>query len=150
MYHNLAGLSSERDRYEGFLHALSEGGIPRGNIAAHSISGQDTPETVNRIMAKLFNGSSEPPTAIFAVNDHLAMVVGQHLKMHKEHIPQDVLLAGFDDLIGEKLDNPFITIRQQYALMGRKAAELLIDKIENHTYLPGNHVIPVEFVSYNL
>lgn len=150
MYHNLTGLSSERDRYNGFMQAMSEGNIPRKDISTFSVKGHDTPEAVGRIMGELYGRKDGSPTAIFAVNDHLAMAVRQYLKKHQDHTLQDVLLAGFDDLIGDRLDSPFVTIRQEYARMGRKAAALLIDKIENHAYMPENHVMPIEFVTYNV
>ena len=150
IYHNITGLSSERDRYDGFLRAMSEAGIPRKNIFPFAIKGLDTPEAIDRMMKELYQDPENSPTAFFAVNDHLALVIREYLKKHKEYMLQNILIAGFDDLIGDKLDSPFVTIRQRYAEMGRIAAELLVDKIENDTYTPANHVIPIEFVQYNV
>ena len=150
IYHNLTGLSSERDRYNGFMQAMSEAGIPRKDILTSSINGHDTLEAVDRVLSEWYAREGGSPTAVFAVNDHLALVVRQHLKNHRNGMADDVLLAGFDDLIGDRLDSPFVTVRQEYAQMGRTAAELLIDKIEKGTYVPKNHVVPIKFVQYNV
>jgi LacI family transcriptional regulator len=150
IFHNLSSLSSERDRFNGFMKALAEGNVSRNDISTMSISGYDTLEAVDHIMANLYKNKDTAPTAIFAVNDHLALVVRQYLNKHAEHEPKDILLAGFDDLIGDKLDSPFVTIRQNYKLIGRTAAEMLVDKIENRSYLADNCVIPIEFIRYNV
>ena len=150
IYHNLTGLSSERDRLNGFMQAMSEAGIPRRDISTVSVSGHDTPGVVRRVVADLFKQGESAPTALFAVNDHLAMVVWKCLAEHRSDSGHGVLLAGFDDLIGDKIDGPFVTIRQPYTLMGRTAAEMLLDRIENNSYMHNNRVIPVELVRYNI
>jgi len=71
------------------------------------------------------------PTAIFAVNDWMAMralYAASHLGLC---VPDDLSIAGFDNLdIGEYINPPLTTVAQEAALMGAEAARRLLAIIE--------------------
>lgn len=71
------------------------------------------------------------PTAIFTGNDNLAMVAMEAIKKNGLRIPEDVSVAGFDNLNISKYFNPSLTTvdTPKYKL-GRKAMELLLKKIK--------------------
>lgn len=74
---------------------------------------------------------SEPPTAIFAATDAIAIGLIQAAYLTGIRIPEDVSLVGFDDIdIAEFTVPPLTTIRQSGVEMGRVAATLLLDMIE--------------------
>ena len=74
----------------------------------------------------------EPPTAIFAGSDQQALGVYEAARQRGLRIPQDLSLVGFDDLPAARwVSPPLTTVRQPLADMGRVAAEMLGDLIED-------------------
>jgi DNA-binding LacI/PurR family transcriptional regulator len=76
---------------------------------------------------------SNPPTAIFAFNDRMALGALRWLREHDYRVPDDISLAGFDDIPDAELsDPPLTTIRLSQEELGRKVASLLFDIIDGH------------------
>ena len=72
-----------------------------------------------------------PFTAIFAFNDHSAIVAIARLKEHGLEIPQHVSVVGFDDIPSARTNNPSLTtVRQPLRSMGEMAANALLSYIE--------------------
>jgi LacI family transcriptional regulator len=68
----------------------------------------------------------EPPSAIFAFNDNLAIGTIQAARAHGLRVPEDLSVVGFDDSEHASLITPALTtVRQQLAEMGRTAVNLL-------------------------
>jgi LacI family transcriptional regulator len=73
-----------------------------------------------------------PPTAIFASNDLSAFGVMDAARSRGLRIPEDISIIGFDDISQCLLAYPQLTtIHQPLEQMGRIAARLLIEQIEN-------------------
>jgi LacI family transcriptional regulator len=75
--------------------------------------------------------SEDLPTAIFAGHDDIAIGVLQAI-MESGHRPGEIALIGYDDI--DLAAHPLIgltTIRQFGAQMGRKAVDLLLERIED-------------------
>jgi LacI family transcriptional regulator len=73
----------------------------------------------------------EPPTAIFAFNDNIAIGVLQAARERGIRVPDDLSVVGFDDVeAAEIVTPPLTTIRQPLAEMGRMAVSLLERLIE--------------------
>jgi len=71
------------------------------------------------------------PTAIFGLTDHLAATVYQVANKMNLRIPQDLSVVGFSDLdFAAKLCPPLTTIHQQPKAIGEKAAELVLQRIQ--------------------
>jgi len=74
----------------------------------------------------------DPPTAIFAFNDQLAIGAMHAALEHGLRIPHDLSIVGFDDTIEAALVMPALTtVRQPLAEMGRMAVTLLLRLLEN-------------------
>ena len=74
----------------------------------------------------------EPPSAIFAFNDNMAIGVMQAARARGVRVPEDLSLVGFDDLDEAAIVTPALTtIRQPLAEMGRIAVSLLTRLLEN-------------------
>ena len=74
---------------------------------------------------------AEPPTAIFAGSDQQALGVYEAARQRGLRIPQDLSVAGFDDLPAARwVSPPLTTVRQPLADMGRVAAEMLGNLIQ--------------------
>jgi DNA-binding LacI/PurR family transcriptional regulator len=62
-------------------------------------------------------------------------------------VPEDIALAGFDDLpLAERSDPPLTTIRQPIHRTGTTAVETLIELIEHPNGAPHRVVLPTELV----
>ena len=74
----------------------------------------------------------EPPTAIFAFNDNMAIGVMQAARARGMRVPEDLSVVGFDDLDEAAIVTPALTtIRQPLAEMGRIAVSLLTRLLDN-------------------
>jgi len=74
----------------------------------------------------------EPPTAIFAFNDNMAVAVLREARKRGLRVPEDVSVVGFDDSEPAKIVSPALTtVRQPLAEMGRMAVSLLLRLLEN-------------------
>jgi LacI family transcriptional regulator, galactose operon repressor len=72
------------------------------------------------------------PTAIFSCNDQQALGVYEAARRRGLRIPQDLSVVGFDDLpVARWISPPLTTVRQPLAEMGRAAAQMLGELIEN-------------------
>ncbi|CAH0120665.1 MULTISPECIES: LacI family DNA-binding transcriptional regulator [unclassified Paenibacillus] len=77
--------------------------------------------------------SKDRPTALFVCNDVLASSVYMILKQLGLSIPGDVSVAGYEGVyLGQILDPPLTTVETPIEEIGRKACQLLIDKIEGN------------------
>lgn len=80
---------------------------------------------------KRFLKLAEPPTAIFAANDLLALGAMQAIQKEKYHIPEDFCIIGFDDIrLASFVYPPLTTIRQPMLEMGALAVKMLLKIIE--------------------
>lgn len=90
-----------------------------------------------------------PPDAIFAVNDLTAAASIRALKKLGYRIPEDISVIGFTDgLVSTVTDPPLTTISQHGFHIGRRAAEILFQRIEGKTmnFKPIEEIIPTELV----
>ncbi len=79
---------------------------------------------------RLLDGMSKPPTAIFAGNDTIAVGVLRALTERGLRVPQDIALAGFDDLpIASMLSPSLTTVRHDPSQHAALAADMLVRQI---------------------
>ncbi len=90
---------------------------------------------------------TQPPSAIFALNDRMAIGAMQYVQAQGLRVPQDVSIIGFDDVPISKMCNPKLTtIRQPAQEMGKQAARLLFDLMDDQSMLPQPVVLPTELI----
>lgn len=84
---------------------------------------------------KEFMLTAQPrPTAIFAMNDYVAVLAMQAMKLLGLHVPDDVSIAGFDDIgLAVHLEPPLTTVAQDLIALGQHAARRLIDRLEGYS-----------------
>jgi DNA-binding LacI/PurR family transcriptional regulator len=117
---------TSRARLQGFNQALAEHrlALPENRIfsvGAHKQLGHDFIEFVRR----------EKLTALFAVNDMLAMQAMQVLRANKFAIPGDISLMGYDDVLAARyLEIPLTSVEQHEEQIGRKAAECILQRMD--------------------
>jgi LacI family transcriptional regulator len=70
---------------------------------------------------------SDPPTAIFAASDQMALGVYQAVRRRGLRVPDDISVVGFDDLPDVQwCSPPLTTVRQPLAKMGLLAARTVL------------------------
>jgi DNA-binding LacI/PurR family transcriptional regulator len=87
-------------------------------------------------------------TAIFCFNDIAAIGAIRALKDAGCSVPGDVSVVGFDDIQSAAYSTPSLTtVRQPLMEMGRRGAEVLLDRITNRDKeYPGEIVMAPEFI----
>jgi DNA-binding LacI/PurR family transcriptional regulator len=91
----------------------------------------------------------EPPDAIFAVSDYVALGVLKAARELGIHVPKDLALIGFSNLaVGPLLEPPLTTISQQSYAMGQETARILLKDIESSdkNYKPETRIFKPELV----
>jgi LacI family transcriptional regulator len=123
------GMKATEDRRRGYYAALATAGLapnPELEIEGNfEISG-------GVAATQQLLGLSDPPTAIFAFNDNMAIGAMQEARSCAVRVPEDLSIVGFDDLEEAGIVTPALTtIRQPLAEMGRIAVSLLMRLLEN-------------------
>jgi len=122
-----------KERLAGFNRAVAEAGLTKKAkwlLDAFTFEGERVwryqPETIAACFRR-----TDRPTALFAGMDMLAIQVMETLREIGLQIPRDVAIAGFDDIEFSRFTQPpLTTVRQPTEDMGRRAAEILFDRIE--------------------
>jgi len=123
------GMKSTRERLEGFREALEKHGCkPDKDMIAR---GAYTFKSGIECGRTLLNNPN-PPTAIFASNDEMAVGVINAAHEMGLNVPGDLSVAGFDDSILASRSFPKLTtIRRPVREMARLATSKLIASIDN-------------------
>jgi DNA-binding LacI/PurR family transcriptional regulator len=88
-----------------------------------------------------------PPTAIWTVNDLLAIGAVRAIRERGLQVPGDVALAGFDGIdLAEHLYPPLTTAYVPAQEMGRRAAEFLFERLEDPECEPMQAQMPMHLV----
>jgi DNA-binding LacI/PurR family transcriptional regulator len=115
-------------RVEGYLTAYREKGLRVSPdwIVISEASFEGGCAATNKILK---NGR---PDAILTMNDIMAMGVIKHLKESKIRVPEDISVAGYDDLVySSLLETPLTTVAQPIQKMCKKAVEVMLNRIEH-------------------
>ena len=115
------------DRLQGVRRAIDEfGARDRFHVIDAGPGEQEGYETTERILT-----DTEPPVAIFAVNDVTALGALRACVDRGLRIPEDAAVLGFDDLsMAQYLSPRLSTIHQPRLQMGRDGAKHLLELVE--------------------
>lgn len=124
-------IQSSRLRHEGYRKALEEAGAAyRPELAPEG--GYRKESGAQRALALMELPKKDRPTALFCGNDEMALSAIQSLKSRGLAVPQDVSVAGFDDIAAAATSMPpLTTIRQPVRLLGERSADILISMIDH-------------------
>jgi DNA-binding LacI/PurR family transcriptional regulator len=135
------GTVAGEERIAGYLRALAHAGLDGAGLVVDG----DFSE------ASGVGGATElvrrGVDAMFCAND--ATAAGAIRALHGEglRVPEDVAVAGFDDLaFAERLDPPLTTIRQGVREQGAEAARILFDLVRDPERTPRRVVLPTELI----
>ncbi len=120
-----AELESSNRRWMGYRDALEKAGIP---IDEKLSASGDYTTTTGVHGARELLALEQPPSAIFASNDQMAIGVYQVAEEMGLHIPDDLSVVGFDNITESKYMG-LTTVDQFISEMGYVATQMLIKLI---------------------
>jgi LacI family transcriptional regulator len=116
-----------QDRQQGALQAMRAAGRDPGEL--HIVESSALNVAAGRDAAARLAGEMPRPTAVFCANDLLALGVLQEMTRRGVRVPHDVAIVGYDDIdFAAAAAVPLTSVRQPRHLLGRTAAELLIEE----------------------
>jgi LacI family transcriptional regulator len=119
------------DRHDGAAKALVDAGAATPLIVVETASlqvseGQRAGEQLASMPAE------DRPTAVFCANDLLALGVLREMMRRKLRVPEDMAIVGYDDIdFAAAAAVPLSSVRQPREELGRTAARLLLEEIED-------------------
>lgn len=144
----ISGLASNPhtiDRLAGYKAALQKKGIDFDEALVYEgdfkyLSGMDAAEYFFRMKDKR-------PSAVFSMNDEMAISAMKGFLNHDLRIPEDISITGFDDRKVSRYLNPALTtVSQPAEKIGERSAELLLQLIEGKKPNQTEFVLPYDFV----
>jgi LacI family transcriptional regulator len=132
-----AHLGQVRDRLQGAREAWAAAGRPDDSLtwietAALTVAeGREAGARLAGIPAR------KRPAAAFCANDLVALGLLQHAISSGVRVPEDLSIVGYDDIeFAAAAAVPLTSVRQPRQLLGRTAAELVLDEASNpdHTH----------------
>jgi LacI family transcriptional regulator len=123
----LRGTNTNEGRLEGYLRAMKASGT---SVRSEYVLGDDFGTLNGYIETKTLLQLSEPPTAIFAAGDLIALGVLKALKEDRKSVPRDISLVTFDDpSFASYLSPPLTAIEQPIETMGEMGVKLLLRRM---------------------
>lgn len=117
------------DRLAGYRQALTQA---RLDFDPALIASGDWSATSGYQATRRLLEAGRPFSAIFAQNDRMAVGAVRGLREAGHRVPEDVSIIGFDDIpLASYFDPPLTTLRQPMEELGRQAARLLIEAIQD-------------------
>jgi DNA-binding LacI/PurR family transcriptional regulator len=133
------------DRLFGYLDALAAHDLPKDERLVRY--GDFDYESGRRAARALLSELEDPPTAIFAASDVVAIGAIREIQELGHRIPQDVAVVGFDDIpMARYLTPPLTTARLPATQLGRRAGEVLLDCIRGSSLTQHQVLLNTELV----
>ncbi|ETT43991.1 LacI family DNA-binding transcriptional regulator [Paenibacillus sp. FSL H7-0940] len=131
-----------QDRFEGAIEIIRDAGLDYRVIQTTSFSINEAGVWAEELFRKYADTDG-----VIASNDIAAMAVLHEASRIGRKVPDDVQVIGFDDIPMSSLLSPALsTIRQPAYEMGREAAGLLIQLVEQAAIENKNIQLPVSFI----
>ncbi len=122
-------LFSSIRRQAGFREAMTESGITIDeDLVVQGVNNFESARIATQQLLQL----PQRPTAIFASNDEMAVGALYELNKTGLKVPEDISLAGFDDIpVAAHVWPPLTTIKQPFGEIGHTAASMLIEQFQH-------------------
>jgi DNA-binding LacI/PurR family transcriptional regulator len=124
----VATYSTSRDRALGYWQAMEAAGIERSSVPIFET--REDEASTHAAMAEMF-AAPEPPTAVLAMSDKIAMHGVDWLFRNGRTVPGDVSMIGFDGVPEAAMATPKLTtIEQPMAEIARRAVDAALGDIQ--------------------
>ncbi|MFB0537887.1 MAG: LacI family DNA-binding transcriptional regulator [Anaerolineae bacterium] len=137
-------LTPSAERVTGYKRALAEHNLV---VNEHLIRKGDFQYESGCEAVREFLTMDEPPTAVFACNDLMAVGAISGVRKRGWRVPEDLAIVGFDDIALASFTNPpLTTIAQPKYEIGILAAQMLMERIKDETMPPRRHLLETTLV----
>lgn len=137
-------LTSSLDRLNGYKNVLVRHGLPFDEALVKTAETASTSSGYKAM--KEFLETQQPPTAVFLVNDVMALGAMAAIGEAGKRVPEDVSIIGFDDIPLAQFASPRLTtVRQPAFEKGVRATELLIGYLGNGLK-PASEILGLELI----
>lgn len=135
---------SGHSRQAGYLEVMRERGLYQPELVAE---GDWFKGGGFKAAERLFS-LPEPPSAIYAANDQMAIGAIEAAHAHGLRVPQDIAIAGYDDIqVAADVAPALTTVRFPFRMIGRQAGEMVVKLAADPDFTPDSlPPIPVEIV----
>jgi LacI family transcriptional regulator len=137
-------VSTARDRREGYEQALRSAGLPVDPelIVRATVDPDGGFDGMRRLLEL-----QQPPTAVFTVNNLVALGAIEAIRARGLEVPDDIALVCFDDIEYASRLYPFLTVMAQPAeTLGALATQLLLDRVDGRARDSRVVVLPAQFI----
>jgi alanine racemase len=132
-------------RLAGYRDALAAYGLALDSPGIRIVEAASSWEGGHAAFGQIWTGAA-PPTAIVAMSDILAIGAMDAAVERGVRLPEQLSIAGFDDLIDARRTRPALTtVRQPVEVKGRLAADTLVAALAEPG-APAHHLLPTELV----
>lgn len=137
------------NRQTGYCQALTDAGLPVDDtlIINNSLTRSEGTKAIEKLLK-----NKNKPEAIFCANDTTALSVIIYLQKCGIRVPEDMAIVGFSNEPFSEVVTPSIsTVKQPGFMIGKKAAELIINQIlsKNKKIRFKTIVLPTELIIRN-
>jgi DNA-binding LacI/PurR family transcriptional regulator len=116
-----------REVWQGYLEAMAAADL---SIDPHLVVAVNLTMEEAAVAADRLLGLARPPTAIFSVNDEMAVGVLRAAQRRGIAVPGDLAVVGMDDIhLAALVDPPLTTVRIDRHALGVRATSMLIELI---------------------
>lgn len=132
-------ISTASDRLAGYRAALRTAGIP---FDPALVARADFRVEGGRVATRALLALPKPPDGLFVTNNLMMVGALEALAETGVTFPDDIVLAGFDEMSWAGLAPPITLIEQPTYEIGRRAADLLLRRISGEKFPPQRIVLP--------
>lgn len=137
-------IACSHDRLQGYRDGLAEVGLP---FDSELVREGDFLQPSGFRQTRSLLESKNPPTAILASNDMMALGALDAAKAAGLSIGHDLSIIGFDDIHMASQTYPALTtVRQPLADMGEAAIDMLVTLLQGRTVLTMRRELPTELI----
>ncbi|MDD2710036.1 MAG: GntR family transcriptional regulator [Verrucomicrobiae bacterium] len=138
------------DRLAGYKRALDEFKIPHDPARTFAIPIEMTGKKNHAMAAaaavdRLLELQPQPD-AIIMPTDHYARACIEYLRQKGVAVPGEITVVGFDNLQKEGWDEKFSTTSPDFEMMGERAAQMLLERIESRNTDPTGLILPCPLI----
>lgn len=130
-------ISIVNHRLEGYLQGLDDCGLSYAEELVYEAQSEERVDShfqMGMDGAKKLLALREPPDAIMAAIDTMAIGAMRHILSTKYRVPEDIKIVGYDNIELSQMVTPTLTtIAQPIHTLGTEAAKLLLQKIKDNS-----------------
>ena len=132
------------ERYQAYIETLKQFGIPfLPNLV---VSGDFRRHSGTEAVRQLFETERIGFDALVSANDNMAIGAMQALQAHGVRIPDDVVVAGFDDIEETRAITPSLTtVRTPWHMLGSQSVDLVLAKLADEA-VPDQILLETEII----